>query len=284
MSDLREWREWREAGVLFLAEDGRAVARPPPPRREVGQDGIEKDVKCPFCGGSGQGTVTREGVVRYARCRCQRLPDRVALYNDVGIPGRYLNATFESFRGDLPGAQVGLRASKAWAEKYERGGKGLLLSGGPGRGKTHLLCAILRELVFRYGVPCRFVEFTHLISSIKEGFDLKQPEATTLTPLVKVPVLAIDELGKGRKTEFEQAILDELVSRRYNAGGTLLATTNYELRRRDGEVARPGSAENLAVPGNEILPERLGERVYSRLLETMVMSPVIGDDYRLGRR
>lgn len=269
MADLRDWREWREAGIRFVDVDGMTVARPP-----------ELSAPCGFCGGSGQGVITRDNVVRYARCRCQRLPDRLALFNDARIPARYQHATFESFRSELPEARVGFIAARSWLDKFERGGKGLVLHGPPGRGKTHLLCAILRELIFRHGVACRFVEFTHLISSIKEGIDLKQPEATTLTPLVRVPVLAVDELGKGRKTDFEQSILDELISRRYNAGGTLLATTNFEIRRKDGESARAGSKENLAVPGNEILPERLGERVYSRLLETVLMAPVIGSDFR----
>jgi len=264
--------EWTE-GWELRGEGGyaRAIATP--------------TAACPWCGGTGRREVTVDGVARVGRCRCQRVTDRVAIYNAATVPARHAHCTMENFRRDLPGAEPGWRATRMWLDRYVPGQEngGLVLYGAPGRGKTHLLCAAIRELVFRYGVAVRFVEFTHLLAALKEGFDRKDGESTTLTPLVRVPVLAVDELGKGRKTDFELAIIDEIVSRRYNARGTLLGSTNFPLtappRSRKTEEAGGG----LSVPGVETLAERLGERVYSRLVETVTFAPTLGEDYRAVR-
>ena len=159
--------------------------------------------------------------------------------------------------------------------------QGIVWLGEPGRGKTHLMVAVLRELIFRYGLECRFVEFTHLISSIREGFDRGDSDATTLTPLVQVPVLAIDELGKGRKTDFELSVIDEIITRRYNGRRRILATTNFP--QKVEARARPAPGSSLAAGSLESLEDRLGERVYSRLYEVVNLVPVQGEDFRKTR-
>ena len=170
-----------------------------------------------------------------------------------------------------------------WLQNYRPGeeNRGLVLHGKVGRGKTHLMVAMLRELVFRYGVTVRFVEFSHLLADLKSGFDHGLGAARLIDPLVKVDVLAIDELGKGRNTEFEGTVLDELVSRRYNAAGTILATTNYDPDANPTGRATANAAEVAmgakAPPG---LVDRVGPRVYSRLLEMSDFLEVDGPDHR----
>ncbi|MBN1335668.1 MAG: ATP-binding protein [Deltaproteobacteria bacterium] len=235
--------------------------------------------RCPLCDGTGFRVVEgREGAVA-RRCTCRVLPDRIDLFNRAGIPARHATSTFESF--DVrrnPGARGAFSASRTWLKGWRQGeeNRGLILTGPVGRGKTHLLCGILRSLVFDHGVEVRFVEFTHLLSALKAGFDEGIGEAVTLQPLVRVPVLAIDELGKGRATEWELAIVDSLVSRRYNALATVLATTNFRA------VGPTGCVEaNLADPEKApSLGDRVGERVFSRLKEMCQFVPVGGEDYR----
>lgn len=241
---------------------------------------------CPFCGGVGRREVAINGVMRVAKCRCQKVVDRIALFNAANIPSRHADSTIEGFRTDADGV-AGTRPvrdfTRYWLDRYRVGGenKGMVLFGAPGRGKTHLLCGVVRELIFRYGVRARFVEFTHLLSRIREGIDRNDGDATTLTPLVEVPVLAIDELGKGRKTDWEQTIIDEIITRRYNAGGVLLATTNFPIKPVDRRPRDPSSSLTLAMPGQETLAERLGERVFSRMMETVEFFPATGEDYRV---
>src|SRR5258707_212674 len=75
--------------------------------------------------------------------------------------------------------------------------------------------------------------------------------------------------GKGRLSPFELETLDELISRRYNAGRTTLFGTNYSLRPPDRARAPYVSSEDLKQAGKEsqLLYDRVGDRIYSRLCE-----------------
>ena len=130
----------------------------------------------------------------------------------------------------------------------------------------------------------RFVEFTHLLSTMKESFDKRGGDPVRLTSLARTPVLAIDELGKGRKTDWEIAIIDEIVSRAYNHGSMLLGTTNFAPRAGSGRPTGPvAAAGSLARADAESLQDRLGDRVFSRLREMVTFASVRGDDFRESR-
>jgi DNA replication protein DnaC len=207
------------------------------------------------------------------------MPDRIALFNQAQIPARHAKASFESFEKDLPDAMPGFLGAYRWVKAFKPGqtNRGLVLHGAVGRGKTHLLAAMLRELALQHGVQVRFVEFTHLLASLKLGFEKGQGQGHTLDPLADMDVLAIDELGKGRNTEWELAVVDELISRRYNGMKTLLATTNY------APGVQTGAQANLALEGTQqSLGDRVGDRTFSRLMEMVDFQWVQGDDFRGG--
>jgi DNA replication protein DnaC len=242
---------------------------------------------CHQCQGSGYARVDKDGAITMGRCRCLMLLDRIALFNKAGIPSRYANTTFVSFAQDAngqlkdldPAAIRALGYCSQFVDKYQTAveNKGMVLYGEVGRGKTHLMIAMLRELVFRHGVPVRFVEFARLLSMLKEGYSSGRSDALILGELANVPVLAIDELGKGRLTDWELTIIDEVISRRYNAMGCTLATSNYNPGEPTG-AAPPNLATNTQL--NQTLGDRVGDRVYSRLVQLVDFVQVEGKDHR----
>lgn len=239
--------------------------------------------RCPFCNDTHWVAVGEGPHARRGRCSCLALDRRIALFNHANIPARHSDSTRTSFKPTSAKQTAAMVAVSAWLDQYRPGedNRGLVLHGGVGRGKTHLMIAMMRELVFRYGVSVRFVEFSHLLADLKSGFDVGQGAARLIDPLVKVEVLAIDELGKGRNTEFEGTVLDELVSRRYNAAATILATTNFEPGPASGggAVANP-AAVALGSRSAPTLADRVGPRVQSRLAEMCDYVEVVGADWR----
>jgi len=203
---------------------------------------------------------------------------RIRAFNEVRIPARHAGSTRASFDPGGPRMQ-GFVAVNKYLEGFRAGheNRGLVLHGEVGRGKTHLLVALLRDLVFRHGVTARFVEFSHLVGDLKAGFDVGRGSHSLLDPLARVDVLAIDELGKGRNTEFEGTVVDELVSRRYNAAAAILATTNYLPGASTGRAAANFADNRKSAP---TLADRVGERVYSRLREMCDFVPCQGPDFR----
>jgi len=237
--------------------------------------------RCPECGGTGLVAVSPAFRAPRRRCACKLVEQRMAAFDAVGIPARHAASTRASFVPSGQHQTAVLGAVSRWLAGYQPGSeRGLVLYGEVGRGKTHLLVAMLRELVLVRGIPSRFVEFSHLLADLKAGFDAGRGAAALLDPLVAVEVLAIDELGKGRHTDFEAMVVDELVSRRYNAMRPLLATTNFLPHAGTGRAVVGAAEAGLGLAPPPSLVDRVGERVYSRLRETCDFVEVKGEDYR----
>jgi DNA replication protein DnaC len=229
---------------------------------------------CPRCGESGYVLVQQGGGAVAQPCACRHLDERIRLFSRIGIPAAVALASFESFRTWSPAHASARAVAEDFARKFRPDAptKGFLLYGRPGAGKTHLLVAALRYLALEKGVASRYVEFMLLLSDMKAGFSANQSHMEILRPLLAVPVLAIDELGKERGTDWERSMLDELISRRFNSGLTTLFATNYFLEpqappEQPGKVVRTRSAEFQREAEAMTLAQRVGDRIYSRLHE-----------------
>ncbi len=237
---------------------------------------------CPYCKGTGFVATSDRFRAPRQRCVCQLAVARWRAFDKIGVPARHATSTRASFEAGSRQQTVVLGAVSKYLAGFEPGGqnRGLILYGDVGRGKTHLLTALLGELVLMKGVRARFVEFSHLLADLKAGFDAGQGSAARIDPLVDIDVLGIDELGKGRATEFEGTVIDEIVSRRYNAMRPIIATTNFAPGSSTGAAVANAAERALGTGSAPTLRDRVGDRVYSRLRETCEFVPVLGDDYR----
>jgi DNA replication protein DnaC len=202
---------------------------------------------------------------------------------------RYRNASLQEFQNKTGNYEKILGDIRSWQQNFlplwrDNKAKGLIIGGTVGAGKTFLLAAIGKWLLLN-GLSVKFVDFYQLITSLKGQMGVAQTSyQPLLESLIEVDILLIDELGKGRQTEFEHTIIDQLVMGRYNQNKAIVATTNYPL-------GDPKDARNVDLDqrGTSIfnpkyfppLGEVVGERIYSRILETTVMMEFKGSsDYR----
>lgn len=233
---------------------------------------------CPKCiNNSGFVTHYKENGQSYSRrCRCQGIDHRIKAFNQAKVPARYLDAQLSSYHPrDLTGLETVNRIYDfAWS--FVPQSKGLLIYGGYGTGKTYLAVSMVRILTLLRGYSVRFVEFSHLLSALQAEFangdryikrQFDRPQKSLMQKLVEADCLIIDELGEGRQSDWAKSVLEELITKRYNASGTTLITTNYDPRR-----------SHLGEPDH--LEERVGARLYSRLQQMCEPLPLFGGDYR----
>ena len=228
---------------------------------------------CPDCGGTGLvRTTTQQNGREYeivAPCARAALARRANSFNVARVPAVQAQATFDAYKPSNAEQGRALQTAKEFAFRWPQL-RGFVVSGPVGTGKTHLLCATLKHLSIERGVKVSYVEISLLYSQIRRGFQDGKSGGEIIGPLSQVDVLAIDELGKGRGSQFELETLDELIARRYNAGKVTLFATNYSLKSPEERAQRGYVGTEAALEAgkdSKLLCDRVGDRIYSRLCE-----------------
>ena len=247
--------------------------------------------ECKVCEGSRRiFEETSEGISKIRECECNSLFKRISLFNQAGIPGKFVHEDFNSFSMDPPQHRTQKNAflsSKNFIDDYvDRKGQysqGLIYMGAPGLGKTHLVVSVIKELVMQHGVECKFVDFFELLRDIRHGYGEDISEKDFIDPYVGVKVLVIDELAKGRNTDWELTILDHFISTRYNDDDKVtLVTTNFS-DKLDNSVALSSRNNKQSISNaysRFTIEEKVGARIYSRLMEMCKKVNLEGTDYR----
>lgn len=249
---------------------------------------------CEVCGGRGQIFEESEsGVSTIRECACAVLTKRLAKLNEAGIPGKFAESDIASYKcgkGFHPSLAFAKEIATHFVKDFPHGERpGLLFMGRPGLGKTHLAVSVIKALILEGGANCKFVDFFQLLSDIRYGYSQDLSEQAIINPYVHAQVLVVDELAKGRNTEWELTMLDQIISSRYNAADKItLFTTNYmdvlsgpEQKEDESKHTDTRSkAFGKSVVGEETLQEKIGERIFSRLVEMCRTVKLEGEDYR----
>lgn len=203
------------------------------------------------------------------KCRLPSLSSR--RLGSAHIPPRYLDRGFDLYSIHHPTQEVALRRCLDFVESYPKVERGLLLAGPCGVGKTHLAVAILRTLVAEKEVSGRFVDESELLRRLQFSYGPDSPdtERDVLMPLMNMELLLWDDLGTGRPTDWVRETVGMVLNHRYTNRRITLMTTNWPLQRSNRE---PSSAPTLE--------ERIGVRLYSRILEMCEIVTLAGPDAR----
>jgi DNA replication protein DnaC len=225
---------------------------------------------CSLCGGTGWVLEAIEGRKQARPCTCRGENIARERLESAGIPERYRDCNFSNFADDSPALVRAKEIAREFVDSYPAVEAGLLLVGPAGRGKTHLACAILSELVVTKGVSGLYADFSDLLLRIQTSFrpDADSSKESVLTPYADAELLVLDELGASKPHPWVLDVLYNLLNTRYNRKRITIATSNWE--------DEPDSASGE----REKLEDRIGYRLRSRLYEMCTLVPLRGKDYR----
>ena len=221
---------------------------------------------CPKCKGAGFVYLCKpDGSMDYKQAipcnhpgclaKSFRAFQRGEIIQQSGVIG--LQQTFETFNKTIPGVQKAYNAARKIAE-----GEGdfiwLIIYGGVGNGKTHLLNAIANRAMER-GCQVKLIMMAELLSELRMAIDTNQTDYK-MKGLKTVPYLLIDELGLEYGTVWEKEKIEELLASRWANGRFTVVATNRDI---------------------EELPVRLKSRFQDRHLSKCVLNEA--EDYRQTR-
>lgn len=239
---------------------------------------------CPLCDGAGMRIIQRpNGRTAAEPCECVQQMRTTRLLQRARIPPRYKHCNLENF-AITSNMNESLRSAQRMARKFAEGypvlteGKGLLLTGSIGVGKTHLAVGLLRALIAEKGAQGLFYDYRELLKEIQGSYN---PQSTSseldiLRPVFETEILLLDELGAVKPSEWVWDTVALILNYRYNKEHTTIITTNYPHLPPGGDTGN-GMRE-------ETLGDRIGERMRSRLSEMCVSVEMHGKDFRQGVR
>ena len=224
--------------------------------------------ECSKCHGIGMEIVRGKG----ARiCACRKTGSEKNQFEGRGLPPRYDGFHFRNYVPRTPSQKLALEYALNLTNAYPAVDRGLLFSGSVGIGKTHLAVSILKGLLERGFSSCLFYDFATLLKEIQDSYNAntQTSELGLLAPVLKAEVLVLDELGSSKPTDWVRDTMSHVINTRYNNKKLTIFTTNYlDVRPADGK---------------EILEDRIGVRLRSRLYEMCMTVAMQGSDYRRDR-
>lgn len=169
----------------------------------------------------------------YEPCECDQALRACAAQAVASRQARMQDAEADLCRR-LERAGVGVRFQKAASTQAKElalalsQGKNVFISGAVGSGKTHLACAVARELLAKNLVRnVQFARCVSLFDEIKRSFNAG---TDALAPYRTCGVLVLDDLGKQASTPWSLERLFDLVDDRYARCLPTITTSNYNPR------------------------------------------------------
>ena len=184
-------------------------------------------IRCPVCHSTYPEFLKDEP----DRCRCQRA--KLTSEAELEQIDPYGTMKIQGMRGGPE--ELGRSISVTMYCIHHDRKQGMLMSGPPGVGKTHVLVGACREAL-QAGRLAIWKNFVSLVSQIQGSYsDYEGPDrAQIIEDLAKHEIVLLDDIGKERQSDDVASIVYEVIDALYRRRRTLLCATNLS----DAELGR----------------------------------------------
>lgn len=152
--------------------------------------------------------------------------ERAERFRKSGVPERYFTETFDTYEEKTETQKKAAQAVRSFLVAIAGGGfKSLVMLGSAGVGKTHLACSLIREIDGgKYRTAPDIIEELRRAKS----FTADETEAEIISYYGRVPLLVVDEIGRGINATDEKYMLYQVLNARYNTRRPTVLISNFE--------------------------------------------------------
>lgn len=177
--------------------------------------GLCFDTPCPECAKVEQERLEQEE-------REEQEEQKRLLFQKMNIEPEYYGATLENYRPENESQKKALESCKRLVNGEL---KKVILLGSNGVGKTHLASAVVKAL------QGRIYTLYEIGLIIRGAYAKGQDEYEKLDTFARLPVLAIDEMGRTKNSDAERNYLSYIIDKRHTRGLPTLMISNFHLQR-----------------------------------------------------
>lgn len=234
----------------------------------IGEDGLWY---CGKCHTRKQARVEILGVVREPKCLCrcesERRDREIEDQKRRELAERLRREAFSephmqqwTFENDDMSNEKATKVMRNYVENFpelKKEGKGLLLYGSVGTGKTYAACEVANALIDQ-GYRVLVTNFSTILNTLQGTFEKQE----YIDSLNKYSLLVVDDLGIERDTAFAKEQVFNIIDGRYRAGLPMIITTNMTI----DKLKNPTDIES--------------SRIYDRILERCFPFEISGGSRR----
>lgn len=221
--------------------------------------GWHYDCQCDECGDTGFHPVTHNTCYCDAGRKTEN-QRRIETEWKHMVPPLFVAARIETHPNKDAAGKV-----KFWVKEGYPNGQSLILTGSVGTGKTGLAIGAMRE-VFATGAHVTFDKMPNYLRRLRPG-TTGQPDID-IDEMCFTDLLVVDDIGTEKITEWAAEQMMTIIDTRNDYLKPTIVTTNLTL---------------AGTNGVRSLESVLGERMFSRLIRNVQVTPVAGTDLRKAR-
>lgn len=243
---------------------------------QINQNDYEKDglIYCGQCNTPKQwrGVLFGKNVVMPCLCKCAEEKrneeqneikrksklDRIEFVRDTAFNDSCMKKwTFQNDDLKNPGLSNKMRKYAENFNEFQKNGRGLLLYGNTGNGKTFMGCCVVNHLI-----DAGYTALVKNFNTISNELFSSQHKDEYMEKLNSVSILMLDDLDIERESSYMNEVVYSIIDGRYRAKKPIIVTTNLSAT----QMKNVDTIEK--------------KRIYSRLMEMCLPISVIGQDRR----